>query len=135
MLSLFKSMYWKKVNSNSLFWEEYQKWYSFFLLNLPASLKKFHNQDLFYFFYVCNFLILKHPRRFPRVILRLPEKIENRNCCGESWRSTFLCSLDTMKYTGGLQSADNESANGVHPHSVLIRRKTYNSAENNVSAW
>lgn len=125
----------------------------FFLLNLPASLKKFHNQDLFLFLFICaSFLILVHPRRFPpqgfrlilkmsvyprrfpRVIFRLPEKIENRNCCGESWRSTFLCSLYTMKYTGGLQSADNESANGVHPHSILIRSKTDNSAENNVSA-
>ena len=38
-----------------------------------------------------------------------------------------------MKYTGDLQSADNESANEVHPHSIPIRSKTDNSAENNVS--
>ena len=31
-------------------------------------------------------------------------------------------------------SADNESANGVHPHSIPIRSKINNSAENNVSA-
>lgn len=46
----------------------------------------------------------------------------------------FLNRLGIVKHIRGLWSADNESANEVHPHSIPIRSKTDNSAENNVSA-
>lgn len=45
----------------------------------------------------------------------------------------FLNRLGIVKHIRGLWSADNESANEVHPHSIPIRSKTDNSAENNVS--
>lgn len=46
----------------------------------------------------------------------------------------FLNRLGIVKHIRGLWSADYESANEVHPHSIPIRSKTDNSAENNVSA-
>lgn len=74
------------------------------------------------------------PRRFPSVIHRLPGRIKNRYCRGGFSRSFFPYSLDTMKHIGGLQSADNKSANRMYPHSIYIGSKTDNSAENTIAA-
>ena len=46
----------------------------------------------------------------------------------------FLNRLGIVKHIRGLWSADNESANGVHPHSIPIRSKTDNSAETDYSS-